>query len=293
MKNKALIITRVYDLLLQTVYQYRFLTSLQATTLLYQPGMLTTVRARLKTLADYQYLLSLQLPTTRGQSPLVYTLARRGITYLAAQGMQVRERFRPVEDQEKSYAFLSHALKINDVLIAAAKLPTVNPAIQIAQIRHEHDLKHTPIIVPPGSAKTGGGRSKTIIPDAWLDIRIALGNKKTRRFTLWLELDRGTIEAKQFKRKVQAIATIMQAGVYETVFQAKVAQVAFVTTAGKKRMEQMRTWTREACSSSLELAKTLFRFTALPEVIDPLVVFCTPVWYTAFAEREPVALLGR
>ncbi len=299
MKSKPFTVTHVYDLLIRAVYEYRFLTCVQATTLLYKPGMLTTVRSRLKTLADNGYLLPVQLPTVRGQSPLVYTLARKGITYLASCGMEARTRFRPIEEKEKSYAFLMHSLKTTDVLIAASSLPTLVPGIRVHEIRHEHELNHTPLIVPreqKGVQGIPGKGTITIIPDAWLDIRVSRENKKVRRFTIWLELDRGTIEAKQFKRKLRGIGEAVSSGVYEKQFQAKSVQVAFATTAGDKRVQQMQTWTREISSSpSLKensILSEMVLFTSLPQIIDPHSLFCTPVWHTAFQEKELVALLG-
>jgi Replication-relaxation len=97
-----------------------------------------------KQLTDNEYLFSLPIPVTRGKSPLVYTLARKGLNYLKEHGFDVREYFRPSKEQEKSYLFLQHTLAINDVLIAASNLHNVAPDYSLRAFIHERVLKKTP-----------------------------------------------------------------------------------------------------------------------------------------------------
>src|SRR5437867_2027345 len=106
----GLIITEVYHKLLEGMFTFHFLTAEQLCRLYYAPGTLTTVKTRLKQLADHRYLLSLNLPTTHGNSPHVYTLARKGLNYLHDAGFEVKRSYRPSQEKEKekNYLFLMH-----------------------------------------------------------------------------------------------------------------------------------------------------------------------------------------
>jgi hypothetical protein len=297
MKTEEFLITQVYDTLLRAVHTYRMLTVVQATRLLYKLSSATTVSTRLKTLAEHGYLLRISLPTTNGQAPLVYMLASLGIRYLEQGGSDVTSRYRRVEQQEKSYLFLMHTLAVNDVLIASAKLPAVASHITLFEMQHEHILKQTPLSVTISKYEvdgTTGTQRLSVIPDGWLDFRISRDGKKERRASIWLEVDRGTIEAKQFKRKLRGILAAIETGKYTEMFKAKAVTVAFATTSGERRVEQMRSWTREALAITHEKGyiSEMFMFTALPETIDPFTLFCTPVWYTPFKDKEAVALLS-
>ncbi len=109
--SKPFVVTASHDAVLQAVYRYQLLTSVQLVRACgYSHNSLERVQRLVKQLTDNEYVLSLARPVTRGKSPLVYTLARKGLNYLKGNGFDVREYFRPSKEQAKSYLFLLHTL---------------------------------------------------------------------------------------------------------------------------------------------------------------------------------------
>ena len=300
-----------HERILEALYRYHFLTVEQVTRLFYSRGSLTTVRSILSELAKAQYALYLYLPrsTPTGSLPKIYTLARRGINYLKAQGYDVPTRFHPSEQEEKSYLFLRHTLAVNDVLIAATTLEKRYPAITLFDFVHERVLKRQePITVScdvltlEGKqvlGKDGKGVTETIrvIPDALLDFRIDQPDtSKTYRFCILLELDRATIEERNFRKKVRGLLTFIKSGDSNKRFGTKLPTIAFVNAVGgEKRREQMKLWTEKELKKYKEAHfwTELFMFTdvAPDEDIDNETLFLSPVWYTPFGNK-PVVLLS-
>ena len=300
-----------HERILEALFKYHFLTVEQVTRLFYSHGSLTTVRSLLSELARAKYALYLYLPrpTPTGSLPKIYTLARRGINYLKAQGFDVPMRFHPSEHEEKSFLFLRHTLAVNDVLIAATTLEKRYPAITLYDFVHERVLKRQkPITVSCVVLTLEGKRifdkdekpiSETIrvIPDALLDFRIDQPDmSKTYRFCVLLELDRATIEEKPFRKKVRGLLTFIKSGNSLKRFGTKLPTIAFVNAVGgEKRREQMKQWTEKELKKSKEphFWTELFMFTDVPPEgdIDTETLFLSPVWYTPFGNK-PLVLLS-
>ena len=73
-------------------------------------------RQLVSALTDAGYCQRIWLPKRgpRGSAPAVYTLARRGINRLRAEGFEINLRYHPSEKSELSYLFLTHTLELND-----------------------------------------------------------------------------------------------------------------------------------------------------------------------------------
>ena len=166
----------LYEPILLAIHTYHFMTVEQVTRLLYSSGSMKHVRSRLKDLADAEYLKKLYLPraTQSGSTPGVFTLARNGMNYLTALGVDGREYFRPFENEEKSYLFLRHTLAINDFLITASLVSKAHEDIQLIEMRHDWMLKQTPIKVKPVRIIDEQVKEEAVslVPDAWLDFRL-------------------------------------------------------------------------------------------------------------------------
>src|SRR5947209_11717849 len=132
-KNPPFLVTEVYVKLLEGVFTYHLITASQLCRLYYSPKSITLVKTRLKHLTDHSYLLALNVPTTKGNSPHIYTLARKGLNLLKENGFAVNEYFRPSQevDKEKNYLFLAHTIETNDFLICASKFPLFAPAYSL------------------------------------------------------------------------------------------------------------------------------------------------------------------
>src|SRR6266571_6707082 len=143
--RKTFVVTPVHDLLLHNLNSLQRATAEQLTRLNYKMGMINTVKQRLKGLADAGYILPLSHPSIR--LPYMYALSRKGLNHLAAQGVDVREYFRPSneEDSAKNFLFREHMLAISDLLIQSLLFVRSEPAYRIETMLHERFFKNHPI----------------------------------------------------------------------------------------------------------------------------------------------------
>src|SRR5436309_7616139 len=185
-KKKAFVVTPVHDLLLHNLNTLHRATAEQLTRLNYKMGMLTTVKQRLTDLTKAGYVLSLSHPSIR--LPYMYALDRKGLNYLAAQGIDVREYFRPSqeEDSAKNFLFREHMLAISDLLIHALLFEKSEQSYRINSMLHERFFKNHPIKI------TYQEETKTIVPDAHLAFACTEQNGKEATIPMLWELDRGT-----------------------------------------------------------------------------------------------------
>src|SRR2546429_9874525 len=137
--------TPVHDLLLHELHTLHRATAEQLTRLNYKMGMLTTVKSRLKDLSDNRYVLPLSHPSIR--LPYMYALDRKGLNYLHSLGVDVREYFRPSqeEDSAKNFLFREHMLAISDILIHALLFEKSEVSYRITSMLHERYFKNHPI----------------------------------------------------------------------------------------------------------------------------------------------------
>jgi hypothetical protein len=165
--STSFVVTASHDAVLLAVFRYQLLTSVQLLKVCgYSPNSLERIQRLTKQLVDNEYVLSLPIPVTRGKSPLVYALARKGLNYLKDADFDVRVYFRPSKEQEKSYLFLQHILALNDVLIAASNLHKGASGYSLFSFTHERVLKQTPYKIT--ISRNDKQESVTVIPDAFL-----------------------------------------------------------------------------------------------------------------------------
>src|SRR5581483_6384142 len=141
-------ITPVYDLLLRGtpampvgLYHLQLATAEQLCRLHYSPGSITTVKARLKNLADHGFIQADAIPTKFFRSPYYYVLGQKGMHYLEAVGCDTSESFRASREGNKHALFIEHTLELNDVLISAALLNRAASSYRLDSFIHERSLK--------------------------------------------------------------------------------------------------------------------------------------------------------
>lgn len=265
--------------ILTALGRYYYLTASQMTRLLYAPSSQTYAQARLKRLADHGYLqrIFLPRPSRTGSAPVVYTLARSGLRVLAEWGRGIDRRYRPAEVRETSYLYLAHTLALNDVLIALELFCRHDQRVQLAGLRHERDLKLQPVRV-----QLPGGATASVIPDAWVDLRIMSRYQEC----YCLELDRGTTEQKAWRRKVAALIAYAS-GPYQETFGTASLTIVVVATPGEGRRDQLIRWTEAELTAAGQADQAgLFRFTGVPVAqTDPEIVFMGAGWRRPF-ERQ-------
>ncbi len=289
-KQKPFHVTPLHDLLLHGspvvpvgLYHLHLATAEQLTRLHYKPGMLNTVKARLKELADNGYVQADSVPTRRFRSPYYYTMGQKGMRYLEAAGLDVNTAYRASEETDKHWLFIDHALDLSDVLIAAVRLPAADARFYLAQFTHERELKRTPY-------KADG---ISLIPDAFLDFRYVLPDGHQRRMPVLLEHDRGTEQQQHFRRRIRAYLSLFRNNGQQSLFGVQALTVAFTTFVSHQRLEQMRTWTAQelAAAGAPKAAGMLFLFAHLPRPLNSRALCLEPYWYTPY-QGGPLQLLS-
>lgn len=273
--------------LLHAIGRYHYLTSTQCTQLLYATSSLSFVREHLKRLYHAGYVNRVFVPSlTPGGSPLpVYCLDRQGFAYLAAHDAAPEGRFRSAEQAQREWFFLHHTLSINDFLISAERLSDQVDTLRLAEMRHERELKRTPLKVLVDGTNVG------LIPDAWLDIRQRQGGGELRS-CIALELDySGQVNRMKWQRRIAAYLTAAGTA-YPQIFGTTSLTVCVVVLANERRLSQLIGWTETVLTARhAENQADQFRFIASdPADTTPEELFTQPGWQCLF-ERQPVSLL--
>ena len=227
----------------------------------------------------------------------MYALDRKGLNYLQAQGIDVREYFRPSqeEDSAKNFLFREHMLAISDILIHAMLFERSEPSYRISSMLHERVFKNNPIKAT--YTRNNREETKTIVPDAYLAFVYTNPSGKEETIPVLVELDRGTEDQKFFRKRIRAYIVFLKSRAFKTLFGIENITVAFATTKDHTRVKQMREWAAKefAVTNEPGWLANLFLFTALPEnmaEIEPRQLFLDPVWYVPSEDDNPVSLLG-
>ncbi len=287
--TKPFAITPVYDLLLHGdqkmpvgLYDLRLATAEQLCRLFYKPGMLKTVKKRLKVLADNGFVQADCIPTKRFKSPYYYALDTKGMRYLESIGFDTDAAFRPDKAVSESYLHIRHALELNDVVIAAWRLKDIsNNPCYVHEHRDERKFKREPLKF------SYDGSDRQLIPDGFLDIRIRR-NERNLRLPLLVELDRGTEQKEHFQRRIRMYKALLSSGAYQQLSRINSVTVAFTTFISEKRVHEMRGWTLAELADAPQLA-TVFRFAELPQPLEPQHLLFEPRWYSV-TDGQPEAL---
>jgi len=268
--------------ILEAVYTFHYLTVPQVTRLIYGTKLDHYTNEQLKRLTDAGYLFRFPLPDSkRGNKQLIATLAAKGIKHLKEIDKEYEVYFRP-GDTPPSILHLQHELALNDFLIAASLLPKVEPSITLAKLLHGWQLRHMPMTVTMQSQNT------RVVGDGWLDFRLHVG-QDIYQSAVWVELDRGSEYAKQFKRKIRGLVEAVRSTDYQDLFGTDSVTIAFATPVGETRINAMREYVKEVLIEMGRRADyTLFYFTCLPNELDPKTLFLSPVWLTIHGDRLPL-----
>jgi hypothetical protein len=279
MDQAAYTITEADRSILLALGRFHYLTAAQSSRLLY-PNLDDDnryVQRRLKRLVDNEYVLRLRaLPIPRyGQAPHVFTLGRKGRTYLQQLGFPIEPYFRPSEERRatENSPFMTHRLAAIDVMIAADRLCAENPSITCPRMLSERELKRTALRVQVPSL-TGQVRDVAVIPDAWFQLAHRAGNP----YSIALELDRGTEDQKVWRQKIAAYV-MWVAGPYMQAFETDNVTVA-VVCLDDQRVAQLMDWTMRELTARVALVYAeLFLFTSASPVVSPERFFLDQVWY--------------
>lgn len=284
-KRKQQVLTAVdYDILKLT-HEYHFLTVSQVTRLRYSAGSETTAQDRLKRLFDAGVLARVRLlHVGTGNTEYLYTLSTKGQKELQEIGIASFSRYRPTDTQTLKLPHLQHLISLNDVLIAARLLSRSHPSISLVAMQHDLDMKKKPLKVAVDNDNV------SLVPDGFLDFRLSIAGR-LYAMPLWVEIDRGTEWGSTLKKKLRSIVSAVNAQAFEALFGVSTITVAIATTEGQKRVNLMRSFIKdELINMGLAHLSNIFLFASLPEKIDPLHLFLSPVWL-APDNNTPIPLL--
>lgn len=254
--------------ILRLVADFRYMSREQVEKLEFAPTTASYCKRRLALLYHHGYLDRRFLPlrSAFGAARAYYTLAAKGAD-LVAEVLELDRAqldWRP-RDGRREPLYMEHTLRINDVwtlcLLAAQRA-----ALELDWI-DERELKRRARDHRVDDPAHPGHRI-TIVPDGYFTI--------AGRWAFALELDRGTVEERQFKRKIRGYGEWKRSGAYETSFGTPSLRVLFVVTDSRRdpsRLERIRRWTELANGGSL------FWFVDLDRLDD--LSFHTPVWQVA------------
>jgi hypothetical protein len=257
---------------LKAVYEYRALTHSQLTRLVFENNHPSIATRRLYTLYHNGYLERMFLPARGGVavSPTVYLLGEKGAHTLSLRGEYLN--FYWSKDHLKiGTLFLSHSLAISEFRLNAT-LACRAAGIPILEWRGERELKkdYDKMTV---TSPTGATRTIPIIPDSYFVLQTPQGK---RHFVL--ELDRGTMEGKRFKTKVEGYTEYFKSGAYKERFGTKSLRVLTVTES-PRRMKNLKAITERAGG------KSRFWFASL-DTLTAKNILTEAVWQVA-QRQEP------
>jgi len=228
---------------LKAVYEYRVLTHSQLTQLIFSNNHPSIATKRLYTLFHNGYLERLFLPVRGGVavSPTLYLLGKKGADELSLCGEYLN--FYWAKDHLKvGTLFLSHSLAISEFRLKIT-LACRMAGISILEWQGEGALKKDYDRVTVTSS-SGVSRQFPIIPDGYFVLQTTKGK---RHFVL--ELDRGTMEGKRFKAKVEGYTAYFESGAYKERYGTKSLRVLTVTET-QRRMKNLKVITERAGGKS-------------------------------------------
>ncbi|MGD9890084.1 MAG: replication-relaxation family protein [Dehalococcoidia bacterium] len=268
--------------------RYHFLTSPLVCQLFYAyPGSLTWAQTKLKDLTEAGYLERIYLPrrSRAGSAPSLFTLARPGMQRLASLGHPVPSRARPQRTRTHGFLHLAHAVSVSTLLVNAELLARQHPAITVARMVHDLDLKRHPVTVADRD-----GTHTTVIPDGFLDLHLRGGDGRRYQASLCLEWDTGSEHGPRYRQRLRSWLQFAQ-GPYQQAFATPVLTIA-VATPDATRCAQLVAWTEaELTALGVEDHAHFFLFTALDlETATPEEIYLAPRWSMPF-NRQPVPLV--
>src|SRR6266566_6039046 len=234
-KSKQHILTAVDFDILKLIHEYHFLTVSQVTRLRYSSGSETTCQDRLKRLFNAGVLDRVQLPHVgTGNTEYLYTLSTKGYRELQPFGISNFTRYRPSDTHTLKLPHLQHLMSLNDVLIAARLLSRAHPDITLVSMKHDLDMKRTPMRV------TLDRQTFSIVPDGFLDFRLSIANR-LYAMPIWYECDLGTTWGKTLQFKLQKIIAAINTVAFQELFGVSSCTVTIVTM-NDRRVDLMRSF---------------------------------------------------
>lgn len=281
-------LTSVDAIFITLLARYQYLTSDHFLSALYQPGSLTSVRARLKKLSDYGYFLPLKRRFGggfAGSDSRCYTLSSRGRAVAKSLGLPVFPRFRPSEALELGDEVKPHLLAVNYALLATQRLCQETPHLSVGRVVVERELKHL------CTAFTHQGKRFRAIPDGLVEIFESVAGQQFAH-PLVFEVEMGSHYQTAWREKIARLVAWVESGTYERLFGRKAVTIAVLAVPGEQYAGVLKRHTEgELKALGRKDCASWFRFTGVhPRTCDPAKLFLEPHWQQPFSEARYPAL---
>ena len=281
--------------ILQTIYQYRAVTTPQINALFFQDApewgasqVSSRCLNRLKLLFQHRYIYRAERPQTvsEGRKPLVYWLDERGAQYLAdLEKHSIYDMDWSLQERSVKWPFLEHLLLTNDVrtvLTVAARTKDFTLPIWHDErtLKRNHAKDKVRI-------KTTQGHSAevSVIPDAYFLLDTTTKVEDGYKYHCFIEMDRGTETAAastdrcDWTRKIQAYLEYYRSGKYHQRYHVTSSMRVLTVTTTPRRLQTLKEATEKAGGVKR------FWFTTIDK-ITPDTILETPIWQVAGTDRE-------
>lgn len=222
--------------IVQAIYEYRVLSSVQIEALLFPSdklrGKRTVCQRRLQLLYHHQFIIRIPQPVVigEGRAPFVYALDERGAQLVASQlGIDRADVGWQPKYNRFGAMFLEHLLAINEVrvvmkLISQDTLWNVTAWIDEAEFRTGAYAQQVPF-------RMKGARKVRIFPDGYFRLGQADTHQEAHFF---LEVDQGTMSNARWQEKILAYREFRDNGLSERFYGTRHFRVLTVTTSQKR-----------------------------------------------------------
>jgi Replication-relaxation len=252
--------------IMKAIYLFRMLSRTQIETL-FHFKCTRRVNSRLRKLYDHHYLSRSFLPTVRGSAKAIYYLGSKGITVVAEKlGIDLNLIKRKCKATSKlRELFLSHALELNDIMIAFSLGIENHPDMELERLINDNDCNQE-----YRTTRLGKCVKRRFRPDGYFRFWY-----QEKLYGFFLEYDRSTMTVGRFKAKIQSYLEFKNLGYYQQRFGMKNLKVLVIT----------KTWERlYNLKRAVEtVTKKNFQFTTI-EQITPDEVF-GPIWQRAGSKK--------
>ncbi|MDQ2986777.1 MAG: replication-relaxation family protein [Armatimonadota bacterium] len=181
---------------------------------------------RLRQLFDCNYLRRTQIASGPYCLETVYLLGPKGVSIVAESAITSRLELSRHSQRPPQRAFLEHHLGVLSLRISLQLTP---PGARLNEFLTEPECRHEYEIVK------GARKIKRVIkPDGFADVQFF-----KRRFSFFIEFDRGNCSIPQMRGVFERYAAYMREGAFQSVYKENMFEVLVVTTAGKRRIDHL------------------------------------------------------
>lgn len=260
--------------ILETLYNYRFLTTTQIADLFF--GAKSKALRRLRQLYDNGFVTRIFRPVVVGSAEVIYCLDNYGVSVLAQRLGIDREE---IDWSRRSFIrlkslFLDHAMDVNRFRVSLCLAIQRDPSMKLLFWKYDTELqtKNEKGILVSDKVSDPDDKAKKIrvTPDAFFGISTPQG-----RAYFFLETDMGTEDNYRFKKKMQGYLKYYVDGHYQRKYGYKAFRV--LTTTATKRLPNLIKTTQKAVAD--KRLHSIFYFADREHIVPEGIL--NRIWRTA------------